>query len=221
VVVVLAKRHSWVVELYCFSPLSIWVFLIIRGPYPQLKTVVSLGLIFVWGGYVTRSLLTKDAQNSWQKREKLNTEQVTVLFRRMVVNPIGLKIVLVNISINVWIRSRSVNGQTGRPFICRHGLSFRIYCRVVNWGGHTAVRLAYRIVLSYVLREYFLNKTALERQSAWVTFLLAGWKPAVKGNSVGPATWSFIRSPRGRLQGPGSAEEDAGSFGTRTANRLV
>jgi len=108
------------------------VFLIIRGPYPQLKTVVSLGLIFVWGGYVTRSLLTKDAQNSWQKREKLNTEQVTVLFRRMVVNPIGLKIVLVNISINVWIRSRSVNGQTGRPFICRHGLSFRIYCRVVN-----------------------------------------------------------------------------------------
>jgi len=130
---------------------------------------------------------------------------------------IVFKIVLVYTSRNVWIRSRSVKGRTGRPLIRRYGLSFRIYRRVVNWGGHTAVRLAYRIVLGYVLSEYFQNKTALERQSAWVIFLLAGWKPAIKGNSVGPATWSFIRSPRGRLQGPGSAEEDAGSFGTRTA----
>jgi len=37
---------------------------------------------------------------------------------------------------------------------CHHGLSFRIYCRVVNWGG-----LVYNAVLGYVLSEYFQNKT--------------------------------------------------------------
>jgi len=44
----------------CISvlPLSIWVWIVISGPYPQLKTVFLQGLIFVWGrAYVTNVCL--------------------------------------------------------------------------------------------------------------------------------------------------------------------
>jgi len=49
-------------------PLLIWVWLVISGPYPQLKTVVLPGLIFEWGrAYVT------GIRMEWLRKRNLRT----------------------------------------------------------------------------------------------------------------------------------------------------
>jgi len=60
----------------CISilPLSIWVWLVISGPCPQLKTVVSPGLIFVWWrAYVTDSKWSMRLRMEWLRKRNLRT----------------------------------------------------------------------------------------------------------------------------------------------------